>query len=66
MKTRLTVIVLLFFSTISVKIYSQNIEGIITDKKTKLPLSGANLIVGGKGFVSNKLGEFRIKKWLEK
>ncbi len=55
-----TFLVILFF--ISVNADAQYIEGIITDKKTKLPLSGANLSVGEKGFVSNKLGEFRIKK----
>ena len=55
-----TFLVILFF--ISVNADAQYIEGIITDKKTKLPLSRANLSVGEKGFVSNKLGEFRIKK----
>jgi hypothetical protein len=66
MKNNPIIILLIFFSIGSVRIYSQNIEGVVVDKKTKFPLSGANLRIGGKGFVSNKLGEFRIKRVIGK
>lgn len=62
MKNYLLFTLLGLFLFISENADAQYIEGLITDKKSKLPLSGANLSVGGKGFVSNKSGEFRIKK----
>ena len=61
MKMRV-IILLIIILTISTNTYAQYIEGVVIDKKTKIPLAGVNLRFGEKGYVSNKSGEFKIKR----
>ena len=53
----------LFFSLNSM-IYSQEIKGVVIDKKTKETLIGANVqIINGSGVTTNVSGEFTFKNF---
>jgi len=61
MKTLL--LILLFTTGIFFTSFSQSISGKITDKKTEIPLKGANVYISGlkKGTATNDLGLYSIK-----
>lgn len=60
MKNIKFIFILIYTFTNTGNLFSQYIQGIVIDKNTQQPLSGASIKFGKRGIISNEKGEFRL------